>query len=146
MRIYLDTCSIQRPLDSKTQSRIAIEAEAVLAILSLMEVGKLELVSSEALLFEMARNPNANRKQFAWELLQQAALFVDLNESIEHRAKELVERGLRPLDALHVAFAEEAMADFLVTCDDKLLKKSNLLHESKTHILSPLDFIQKVNL
>ena len=27
MRIYLDTCSLQRPLDSKTQIRIILEAE-----------------------------------------------------------------------------------------------------------------------
>ena len=29
MRIYLDTCCIQRPLDNKTQIRIILEAEAV---------------------------------------------------------------------------------------------------------------------
>ena len=29
MKIYLDFCSIQRPLDSKSQVRIAIEAEAI---------------------------------------------------------------------------------------------------------------------
>ena len=44
IRIYLDTCSIQRPLDSKTQIRIALEAEAVLGILALCEEGAVELV------------------------------------------------------------------------------------------------------
>ena len=34
MRIYLDTCSLQRPLDDRHQVRIALEAEAVLAILA----------------------------------------------------------------------------------------------------------------
>jgi hypothetical protein len=28
MRVYLDMCSIQRPLDTKSQVRIAVEAEA----------------------------------------------------------------------------------------------------------------------
>jgi len=28
MKIYLDMCSLQRPLDTKTQPRIAVEAEA----------------------------------------------------------------------------------------------------------------------
>jgi hypothetical protein len=51
MRIYLDTCSLQRPLDSKTHVRIILEAEAILGILALCESGKIELISSEVLLF-----------------------------------------------------------------------------------------------
>lgn len=31
MRIYLDCCCLQRPLDDQTQPRIRLEAEAVLA-------------------------------------------------------------------------------------------------------------------
>jgi hypothetical protein len=30
MKIYLDMCTIQRPLDTKTHPRIAVEAEAIL--------------------------------------------------------------------------------------------------------------------
>ena len=58
MKIYLDNCSLQRPLDSKTQTRIVLEAEAVLGILTLLESGKVALVSSEALRFEIDHNPN----------------------------------------------------------------------------------------
>ncbi|HLA87123.1 MAG TPA: hypothetical protein VJL10_03815 [Anaerolineales bacterium] len=47
--IYLDTCSIQRPLDSKTQLRITLEAEAILGILSFVETNKADLISSEIL-------------------------------------------------------------------------------------------------
>jgi len=32
-KVYLDLCSLQRPLDTKTQIRIAMEAEAVLGII-----------------------------------------------------------------------------------------------------------------
>ena len=49
MRIYLDMCSLQRPLDTKTQIRVAVEAEAILNILALWESGQIELVSSPAL-------------------------------------------------------------------------------------------------
>jgi hypothetical protein len=48
MRVYLDRYSPQRPLDSKTQVRIVLEAEAVLGILALCEAGSIELISSEA--------------------------------------------------------------------------------------------------
>jgi hypothetical protein len=50
MRMYLDTCSLQRPLDSKAQTRIILEADAVLGILALCEEGIVELISSDALL------------------------------------------------------------------------------------------------
>ena len=69
MRIYLDLCSLQRPMDSKTQVRIILEAEAVLGILSLYESGEIELISSEALLFEIGRNPNMTRQEYALETL-----------------------------------------------------------------------------
>lgn len=57
MKIYLDMCSIQRPLDTKPQPRIAVEAEAILGIPALCEAGQVELMSSDMLLFELGRNP-----------------------------------------------------------------------------------------
>lgn len=33
MKIYLDNCSLQRPLDDKSQIRIRLEAEAILAVI-----------------------------------------------------------------------------------------------------------------
>ena len=57
MRIYLDTCAVQRPLDNKAQMRIILEAEAVLGIIGLCDAGKVDLVSSEVLLYEVERNP-----------------------------------------------------------------------------------------
>jgi hypothetical protein len=49
MKVYLDNCCLQRPLDDKSQIRIALEAEAVLSILAICESGILELISSEPL-------------------------------------------------------------------------------------------------
>ena len=62
MRIYLDACSLQRLLDDRTQPRINIEAEAVLTVLRLIESGDLELLSSEALGFEIdPHSPSAQK-------------------------------------------------------------------------------------
>jgi len=47
MKIYFDTCSLQRPLDNRSQLRIATEAEAILGILFwLSETDTLDLISS----------------------------------------------------------------------------------------------------
>ncbi|HZF38148.1 MAG TPA: hypothetical protein VE715_04960 [Blastocatellia bacterium] len=72
MKVYLDTCSLQRPLDDQTQMRIRLETEAVLGIIALIENDDLELVSSEVLLFESRRNVDATRREFAMEVLAKA--------------------------------------------------------------------------
>ena len=56
MRIYLDNCCLQRPLDDQTQPRIKVETEAVLAILASALAGDFVLLGSEALEFEIGRN------------------------------------------------------------------------------------------
>jgi hypothetical protein len=43
MHIYLDVCSLQRPLDDRSQPRVNVEAEAVLTILRLVENGQVKL-------------------------------------------------------------------------------------------------------
>jgi len=58
MQLYLDTCSLHRPLGDKSQLRIALEAEAILAILAMWEAGAVGLASSDVLQFEVNRNPH----------------------------------------------------------------------------------------
>ena len=143
MRIYLDTCSLQRPLDSKTQVRIVLEADAVLGILALSEAGLVELVSSDALLFEVSRTPNVTRQEFAYEILSRATIFIALDAQVEQRARELNAVGIKPLHALHLASAEAAGATFC-TCDDRLLKKGQKIEGVRTSVLSPFDVIEEI--
>ena len=110
MKIYLDMCSLQRPLDTKTQLRVAVEAEAVLGILALCESGQAELIASEALAFEGERNPHPVRKRYTLEVLSKATLFVPTDSRVEERARTLHASGIKPLDALHLASALEAQA------------------------------------
>ena len=57
MRIYLDTCCLQRPFDDQTQPRIRVEAEDLLAVLAAIEAGDCVLLTSEALEFEIHAFP-----------------------------------------------------------------------------------------
>ena len=146
MKIYLDTCSIQRPLDSKNQIRILLEADAVLGIIALCDAGQVELVSSEALLYETRRNPNPVRKDHALAILDKANTIIALNDIIEKRARWFVERGIKPLDALHLASAEAAGVDYLCTCDDRFLKKAKQMSDLSIKIISPVALIEELNL
>jgi predicted nucleic acid-binding protein len=145
MKLYLDTCSLQRPLDSKDQIRITLESEAVLVIIALCEIDLVDLISSEVLLFENRRVTNASRRDYALEVLQNAKHFIRLNDEIKNRAKELSDLGIMALDALHLASAEKAQADFFCTCDDKLLKKARPACEPGMKIVSPIQFLEEVD-
>ncbi|MCI0525518.1 MAG: nucleic acid-binding protein [Acidobacteria bacterium] len=132
MNVYLDTCSLQRPLDDQTQMRIRLEAEAVLGIIALVENGGLELVSSEVLLFETRRNVDTTRREFAMEVLAKA------------NHKELNAKGIMALDALHLAAAEAGQADYFCTCDDKLLKKAKRLCSPTIKAVSPIELLEEI--
>ncbi len=144
MKIYLDNCSLQRPLDSKNQTRTILEAEAVLGVLTLLESGRVELVSSEALLFEIDRNTNRTRREYALEVLSKAKTFVMLSGQVEKRARKFDALGIKPLDALHLASAEEAHADYFCTCDDRFLKRARAISGLRTRVVSPIELIKEL--
>ena len=142
MKIYLDTCCLQRPLDSKEQLLVAIEGEAILGVLHLCEAGSLDLLSSEALLFEIRRIPDESKKDYALEMLAKAKELIQVNDTIEKLAEEFITLGIKPLDALHLASAEAFPADYFCTCDLKFLNKAKKITKLKTTIVSPLELIE----
>jgi predicted nucleic acid-binding protein len=143
MRVYLDTCSLQRPLDNKDVGRNALEAEAVLIIIAFCEAGKIEMISSEALLFETRRNTVPARREFAFEMLDKAASFIAFDNQIRDRAEEITNQGVMPLDALHLASAERAEANYFCTCDDKLLKKAPPICAPQMRVVSPIQLLEE---
>ena len=145
MKIYFDTCSLNRPVDDKTQLRIAIEAEAILGILALCEAGTETLVSSDILVLENERNPHEKRKAFVAAILEQATSSVMVDDVIRQRAKVLEKRGFKAFDALHVACAEAGKVSYLCTCDDRLLKKSQRQTDLTVKVISPLELAIEVS-
>lgn len=137
-------CSIQRPLDTKTQPRIAVEAEAILGVLALCEAGQAELASSDTLLFELGRNPHPVREEYALKVLAKAAVFVATGDEIVERARRFEAEGMKPLDALHLASAVIANADYFCTCDDRFLKRAKEVDTGQTNVVSPLELITEV--
>jgi predicted nucleic acid-binding protein len=67
-----------------------------------------------------------------------------LSERVERRARKFEALGLQPLDALHLASAEEAQADYFCTCDDRFLKRAKAISDSKTRVVSPIELIKEL--
>ena len=144
MKVYFDTCSLHRPLDNKEQLRIALEAEAILGILAMCEVGIMDLVSSEVLLLEVNRNQQPQRRAYVSSILEQAQIVIIVNDKIEQRAKVLEKRGFKAFDALHIASAEAGSVDYFCTCDDRVLKKTGRRTDFFVKIVSPLELANEV--
>jgi predicted nucleic acid-binding protein len=105
MRIYLDTCSLQRPLDDRSNPRNNVEAEAILTILGVIEKHNITLVSSEVLDYEISKIPDEDRKNKVYEVLDISDKYIKTDDDIEEKAKEYIERGIKPMDALHLSSA-----------------------------------------
>ena len=144
MRIYLDACCLQRPFDDQTQPRIRVECEAVLAILAAVQAGELVLLTSEALEFEIQRIPDDYRRREALAILTLASERLVITQLTETLALSLEQIGLSPMDALHVALASEASADFFATTDDKLLRRVNLAPKLTCQPISLLGLFSEV--
>jgi predicted nucleic acid-binding protein len=124
VKIYLDLCAIQRPLDTPNQVRIALEAEAVLGIITFCDGGQAELLSSEALLYEGEQSSLPIRREHTLAVLSKAKGVINVTEKEKIRAANLMTVGIKPLDALHMALAETGNADYFCTCDDRLLRNA----------------------
>jgi predicted nucleic acid-binding protein len=144
MKIYLDSCSLQRPLDNRRQIRIALEAEAVLGILALRETGQLDLVSSDALEFEPAQISHSIRREHALAILDIAVAHVELDDQIEQRARRFIDSGIKPIDALHLASAEAVNCEYFCTCDDRFLRRAKEIAYLQTTAVSPLELVEEL--
>ncbi len=144
MKIYLDLCAIQRPLDTSNQIRIVLESEAVLGIIAFSEIGQVELLSSEALLYEGEQSSLPVRKEHTLAVLAKAKNVLNVSEKEKIRAAEIMKVGVKPLDALHIALAESGNADYFCTCDDKLSRNAKKVKDLAVKIVNPVDLVQEI--
>ena len=100
---------------------------------------KLSLIWSFILDFENSANPDKNIKNdiFTWKSV--ASAMIDLDQEILPYAITLIQSGIGKKDALHIACARKAKADFFITVDKGIIKKANLV--DNVEIVNPIDFI-----
>lgn len=142
LKVYLDNCVFNRPFDDQTYIRIKLETEAKFYIQGLIKQQKITLIWSYILELENANNPFVERRKAIeqWQVLSKADMSE--TEAILKTANSLQKLGLKSKDALHIACAVEAKADYFVTTDDLIIKK---LHDfSGVRVVNPLDFIDHV--
>lgn len=142
MLIYLDNCMFNRPFDNQDNIRVRLETESKLHIQELIKNGELDLVWSYILAYENSQNPFFERR-FAIEKWQKLAkVLIGENQAIKTYAKILMEQNIKIKDALHIAFAVNAQAEYFLSTDNKLLNKMQANNDIVA--LNPIDFIQEI--
>ena len=144
-RIYLDVCTLCRPFDDQSYLRVRLETEAVNLIISKIRFGHFQLMVSPVHYREIVDITESK------ERMELEAIFKNLGQSIRvdshitrNRAEQFISLGMGIADAAHVAFAEDADADF-ISCDDKLIKKC-LKCDINVWTGTPIAFCEKENL
>jgi hypothetical protein len=146
VKIYLNVSCLNRPFDDQEQARIRLEAAAVGMILERVDEGQWIHVSSGIARIEIDANPDHKRRARVHLLLPKPENIVMLTRAIFARGAALELLGFKPADALHVAAAEEAAADVLLSCDDRFCRTAqryaNRLHVPVQNPLTWLDEIE----
>jgi predicted nucleic acid-binding protein len=152
MRIYLDTNVYCRPLDDQSQKKIQKETDAFEEILEATKEGKLFLLSSDILVYEVSNILSFNIKTEVVKYLSLCKNRVEEGEDIKDLAIVIRDRcSIKDRDALHLASAIIGKADYFLTCDNKItarkgvkcVEKISEEYGNKIRILSPVNFEYK---
>jgi predicted nucleic acid-binding protein len=144
MRLYLDSCCYNRPYDDQAQEKIHMEGEAVLAIIGKSKQIDDEIIGSSALDLEIERINDIEKKvKVKYFYDQTITTKVSYSTAIFKRVQELSEQtGIRTLDRFHLAFAENANVDILLTTDNKFEKAVSKLN-LKLKVINPLKYFME---
>jgi len=139
MKVYLDNCCFNRPFDDQSSLVVRLETEAKLHIQELVLKGKLQLLWSFVLDYENASNPFDEVRNRIAEWKKLASADCSLSKDVSDKALELVQLGLRQMDASHVACAIVMGAAYFLTVDKKILSKPITGIEA----MNPIDFVRR---
>ena len=140
LRIYFDVCCYSRPFDLPASPTIIFESSAKMLVQTLILNDKLVLANSFVVHEELSAISNKFKRDLMIAFLDNSKIYIakdKLNEVLQ-TAQEIMETGVKYMDASHVACAIIADCDYLLTTDKRLLK----YRSNRITILNPIDFIR----
>jgi predicted nucleic acid-binding protein len=116
-----------------------LESEAKLYIQQKIRIGQIELAWSYILDIENDQNPFQEKRNAIARWKRFAVADVEESEAILNRANGFTKIGIKAKDALHVAAAIEVGAQYFITTDDRLIKKTRNLVDIVA--INPVDIV-----
>lgn len=144
MRIYLDNCCYNRLLDDRSYSQIYYERNSVMLILELVEQSAIHLVGSQMLAKEMQETQNSYRRSVLQMMYSLCTEEIIVNRQILNRAEEIRHiSNIKYKDSIHLACAEAAKTDALLTTDRKFANNCQRI-QIYTKIMNPNQWLMEV--
>lgn len=143
MKIYLDCCCFNRPFDDQSHIRVLLESEAKLNIQINIRSGLYQLVWSYIMDYENSKNPFRERRNQILTWKKYSVVDVEAHDKLVEIASSIMSYGVKNMDALHIACAASAKADYFITTDDGILKKATLINTIR--ITDPIGFIKEAS-
>jgi len=139
--VYFDTCCYSRLFDGKASLEVIAEAKRIQYIMRNRFSGKYIIVGSDIVTTEIRQNPDDNERGITERLYNT----VIRGEALAHpqratRAKELQLKGLKEMDALHLAAAESMDADYILTVDKGFIKTCSKSNFTTVKVINPIGF------
>jgi predicted nucleic acid-binding protein len=132
-------------LDDQSQDRVRAEANAVLKILEGVSLGRWDSIHSEAVDLETMAMKDASRRSRVTRMAHEGKTRVWVDQEIVRRTQMLELLGFSRFDALHVACAEAAGADVLLTTDDSMVRRGRRVRDQlHVRVVNPLTWLQEV--
>jgi len=144
MVIYLDACCYSRPFDNQdhtAQERVRMEITAIMDALEICKIACFPIVGSPAVIMEINEIRLDWKRQSVTDFYHSTVTEeTPITDDIDVRAEVLIAQGVKEFDAYHIAFAELAGADYLLTTDDRLIGASGRL-DFNVNVINPLTFM-----
>jgi predicted nucleic acid-binding protein len=142
MRIYLDNCCYNRPFDDQTHARIVLETQAKMTIQELIKAGTVELAYSYMSVMENSDNPNVGNRESIASFFAYATLYIgsQYDDDIRTKVATYAKYGIYSKDATHLACAIHAQCAYLITTDDRFIKRYKM---NEIIVCNPITFLQK---
>lgn len=145
IRIYLDTCCFNRPFDDQTQLRVQLESRAVLRVLEHVRRNEWALIGSDAIDAELAAIRDPERRRRVIEFASAETEHVSIDAELGRRQQLLERIGFGGYDSAHIACAEAAGAEVLLTTDDALIRRARRLqHQLALRVTNPVSWLEEI--
>jgi len=152
--IYLDTNVYSRPFDDQTRSTIQAEADALLTIIDGVRAGRLSLLSSDILIFELHNILNAEKRTSVMEYITLCTRHIESSDQMLTLGKQIQDRcHTRARDALHIASAMIGNARYCLSCDNTVTQMRHArcyrrlgksLRQAYFSVMNPIRFVGRL--
>jgi predicted nucleic acid-binding protein len=147
VKLYFDSCYYNRPYDGYIDEQSVAEVAAIEAIAEIAEKAGFIIYGSPAITDEL--DTFQNNKPKKWRDVRNfynrtEKIFLSPTPTIMERAQSFMAAGLGDYDSFHLAFAEAAGVDVLLTTDKQFINTCERAQLSTVNVINPTIFLPEV--